>query len=418
MPAPDTRRYAAMTASSLAGRPPAGPMSLLREREFRAVWVAGGLNGVVRWLELLAVGVYVYQVTGSAFLVMLVSMLRILPLALTGAFMGAFAERLGRHRLYIGGVVGMVALCAAQAGLVLAGSIQVWHLAVGSLLSGIFWAMDLPVRRTLLCDIAGNERVAQAMSLDAATNNATRIAGPMLGGLLLELLGLDGVFVCSVVVYLATLVLVRRVQERGAPAAAGTRVLASLLEGLRIAARSRTIVGTLAITVIFNVFAFPVTSMVPVVGKDVLGLSAFPVGLLMSADGAGALVGAVLIAIYGRAPIFRRLYWGGCTLYLLMVLAFAAAPNFPLAGTALLVLGLGSAAFGSMQATLIYLAAPAEARSRLMGVLSVAVGSGPIGFLHVGWLADSLGAPAALAIMAVEGLIAMLLVLIWWPEVR
>jgi hypothetical protein len=93
--------------------------------------------------------------------------------------------------------------------------------------------------------------------------------------------------------------------------------------------------------------------------------------------------------------------------YLLSLIAFALAPEPVSAGTALLVTGLSGAAFSTLQATTVYLAAPVEMRSRIMGVLSVCIGTGPIGFVWLGWLADQIGAPYATALTGVVGLLAL-----------
>jgi MFS family permease len=102
--------------------------------------------------------------------------------------------------------------------------------------------------------------------------------------------------------------------------------------------------------------------------------------------------------------------------YLVMLIVFALVPSVPLAGTALLFTGVSNAAFSVMQATLIYLAAPAEMRSRLYGVLSVCIGVGPVGFLTLGLLADLIGAPWATAITGVAGLLALAVTRRWWRQ--
>ena len=107
----------------------------------------------------------------------------------------------------------------------------------------------------------------------------------------------------------------------------------------------------------------------------------------------------------------------GLVLYLLSALAFSHSPAALLSGTLLFVAGLGAAGFASMQAALVFLNTPESVRSRVMGVLSVCIGTAPVGFLHIGLLADWLGAPMAIAILSVEGLVAVALTCRWWPEV-
>jgi len=113
---------------------------------------------------------------------------------------------------------------------------------------------------------------------------------------------------------------------------------------------------------------------------------------------------------------YARLYIGSVASYLVLLIGFALVPNVPLAGTALLLTGFFNAGFSVMQATLIYLAAPAEMRSRMYGVLSVCIGVSPLGFLWLGLLADAIGASRATAITGLMGLAALLLTRRWWRQ--
>ena len=173
----------------------------------------------------------------------------------------------------------------------------------------------------------------------------------------------------------------------------------------------------MVITVIYNTFGWPFTSLIPVIGQDNLGLGPAGIGLLASMDGVGAFCGAVMIALYAKQRHFARLYIGGVAAYLLMLPIFALAPNPPLAGSVLLLTGLANSGFSIMQATLVYLAAPPEMRSRVFGVLSVCIGVGMIGFLHLGWLASMIGASWAIVTSGAEGLAALLLTRRWWRVV-
>ena len=132
-------------------------------------------------------------------------------------------------------------------------------------------------------------------------------------------------------------------------------------------------------------------------------------------DGIGAFLGAIAIAMCVRAPHFNRLYIGAVLSYLVLVVGFALAPDIGFAGSALLLTGLANSGFSVMQATLIYLAAPPEMRSRLYGVLSLCIGSGLVGFLHLGLMAELIGAPWATVLSAAEGLLVLAATWRWCP---
>jgi MFS family permease len=391
---------------------------LLGIADFRLLWAVGLVVFAVRWLEMLVVGVFVYQHTGSAFTVALMTLLRMLPMALFGAVIGALAERLERRRALVGVVVSMLTTAVCLAALAYAGRLAVWHLAVASFCNGVAWAADNPVRRVMIGEVVGHDRMGAAMSLDVGANNASRMLGPTIGGLLLAGVGISGALTVSVVCYAIALVAALRVGHRNSlfPGAAVGTVLARMVEGLLVVRRDRHLIAILTITVIYNLFGWPFTAMIPVIGQDNLHLGAKGIGILASMDGIGAFCGAIAIALWVRPVHYARLYIGGVVSYLVMLIVFALAPSVPLAGAALLFTGVSNAAFSVMQATLIYLAAPAEMRSRLYGVLSVCIGVGPIGFLTLGVLADAIGAPLATAMTGTLGLLALAATRRWWRQ--
>jgi hypothetical protein len=173
----------------------------------------------------------------------------------------------------------------------------------------------------------------------------------------------------------------------------------------------------LTITVIYNVFGWPFTSMIPVIGQDSLHLDASGIGLLASMDGIGAFISAAAIALLARPRHFTTLYVGAVLSYMTLIIGVAQAPTALLAGAALLSTGLANSGFSVMQATLIYLAAPAAMRSRLYGVLSLCIGSGLVGFVNIGLMAEWVGAPWATTISGIEGLVAMALTWRWWRDI-
>jgi MFS family permease len=398
---------------------PAGSRAwLFGEPDFRRLWVVGLVVFAVRWLEMLAVAVFAYQRTGSPFIVALLTMLRMLPMALFGAFVGAAADRLERRTALIIVVISMLLTSLILALLAWADELAVWHVALASFVTGIAWTTDNPVRRTMIGEVVGPERMSAAMSIDVGANNASRMLGPTLGGVLLATVGIGGAFAVSVACYIVAVIAAMRVRHRNIvrpPTAAS--VLERMIEGFMLVRRDRRLVGTLVITVIYNTFGWPFTSMIPVIGQDSLHLGAAAIGLLASMDGVGAFCGAIVIALFAKPAVFGRLYVGGVVVYLVMLPVFAVMPYPLLAGAVLLVTGLANAGFSIMQATLVYLSAPPEMRGRVFGVLSVCIGVGMIGFIHLGLLAGLIGAPWAIATIGIEGMLVLLITRRCWRAV-
>lgn len=394
--------------------------SLLRDPSFLRIWIAGGLVGTIRWLEVLAVGVYTYQITQSPFIVATMLFARMVPTMLLGAFAGALAERVSRRRLMMAGLAIMCLVSIVLAALAFSGRLAIWHIALGAVLSGVFWSGEFPVRRTMLGEVAGLGRLSAAMGLDSATNNFTRMLGPLLGGALLTTLGLEGAYAIGVLLYAAAFMNMATLtfDEGPAPDSESTGMLKSIDEGLAYIRTNRLIAGTLVVTIFVNLFGFSYVSMVPVIGEQKLALGPVAIGVLMSAEGFGALLGSLLVATWVRTRYYTIVYMLGSTLYLAMILAFSLSSLYTVAVLLLFTGGLGIAFFGSMQSTLIFFSAIPRMRTRVMGVLVACIGAGPIGVLHVGLLAEWIGAHHAVMIIAIEGLIAIAIAAIVWPELR
>ena len=373
----------------------------------------------MRWLELLAIGIFVFEVTGSALLVAVMTIARQLPLALFGTFIGPVAERTNRKHLLIVGFSLMTLSTGCMGVLASLGVIEIWHIAICVFINGSCWALDYPVRRTLIGEFAGAERLGTGISLDSATNNITRMIGPLAGGIVYGLVGLKGAFIVSGVAhFFCVLIAVTLVLDHSKTKAAFVPYLEMLKQGLNIVRGSRELIGIYLITIILNVFGFPYASMVPVLGRARYQVEPALIGLLSAAEGAGAFAGALFIAFVARPAWFKRLYLYGAILFVFLVFCLSFATQYWMAMSILLLAGLGMAGFGAMQSTLVLLLAPPEARSRLMGLLSVCIGCAPIGLFNLGLLADWFGAPTALTVVSSVGLILLAATVFFVPQVR
>ncbi len=433
-PAHDGIRTAARVVGAIAVSPREGGDRALQDSDRRAfykgilmrglfpadfwrLWSVGLISSTVRWLDTVVMGVFVYRETDSPFIVSMVTMLRLLPMGLFGAFLGAYVERFDR-RLMLAAMMALLAVTSgALATIAALGLLQVWHLAMGALINGFGWLTDNPLRRTMMGDSVGRERMATAMALDVVAQNVSRMIGPMLGGIVLVAAGIEGAFLLGAGLYLIAVGATLAVRGDLPSAVRAEPVLARVRDGIVAALADRRLAAILAVTIVYNIFGWPFTSMIPVIGRDELALGPEGIGLLTGIDGAGAFAGALLLA-WRLAPRWHAAtYVGGVALYQIGIVAFALSPGTIPAAAALLLTGLAGAAFATLQATLVYLAAPAEMRPRIMGVLSVCIGTGPLGFLWLGWLADQIGAPEATAVTGALGLVALIALRPLWRSI-
>lgn len=400
-----------------------GRFALFREPDFLRIWLAGGFGGTIRWLETLAIGLYTFHETGSPFLVTVMLFARTLPSMLFGAPIGALAARLDRKRLLVAGFAVLTAAGCVLFALAAAGRLELWHVAAGAALSGCGWAMDHPVRRTMLGDAVGNARLAVAMSLDMATIHATRALGPLVGGALLHWHGIAGVYAVAVVLNGASLLNAARLR-RPAPAgvsptaAAAAGFVRTLTEGLAYARANPIVLAVLTVTVIVNLFGFSYVSIAPVIGEEVLGLDPVGVGIMMATEGVGALLGSLGLATFVRPAWYRPVFTTGAAGFVGMVALFSLSTWFAASLPILLLSGLGVAGFAAMQGTLLMHGTPPAMRSRVMGLLSLAIGAAPFGILLVGALSEWLSPARALTTTALAGLTALGIAFAAWPVLR
>jgi MFS family permease len=248
------------------------PRSVFSEPDFLRLWTVGVSTFTVRWLETLAISVFVYHRTASEFAVALMMMWRVLPMALFGAFLGAWSDVIDRRRALLAILIASLATSLSIAALAFLEALEIWHLGVASFMNGIAWACDNPVRRTLLGQAVGPSRLGSAMAADVGSNNASRALGPSLGGVLMVATGIYGAFLGGALLYLvgvaAALGLSLRSNNQYGPA---TPVLTQLLNGWREIGRNDRFRGLLLITILFNVFGWPTVSLIPVISESVLG---------------------------------------------------------------------------------------------------------------------------------------------------
>lgn len=385
-----------------------------------SLWIIGALTSVTRWLELLATSIVALEMTGSALQVALLTLVRMAPLSLFGIPMGAIAERVDRRLLFTLALVVLVFCSMAIAVLDRQNDLQIWHLGVAAFLSGCLWVFDFAVRRPMIGESVQPASLGRAMGLDTISNNGTRMIGPLVGGTLLQVVGLDGAYVLAAVVYVMCVCVVLTLPEGDhLRPGSGRNMWNDVCHGFRAVSQQRILKAILAVTIVYNLFGFPVISMVPVIGHDHFALESAMVGVLASAEGAGALVGGIIIAagLGVSMASLRRWYFFGLAVNFLASLAFALLLSPHRAGLALFVSGMGAAGFSSMQTTLLVLNTPQSLRARVMGLLSVCIGTALIGFLIIGLLAHQFGPKIAVVVSSVCGLVSLVLIWSKWPEI-
>jgi MFS family permease len=338
---------------------------------------------------------------------------RQLPQLAFGAFAGAVSEAVNRKLIVMLALVVPAVVSTALATLATTGHLELWHVALGNLLSGTMWATEMSTRRRMVGEVAGPHRIVPAIALDSATNAATRMIGPLLGGLAFQWLGMKGAYTLTALVQFAgAFAMAGLVHPQVTQRLELRRIPRDIAEGFAFARGKRTILLVYGVTIVTNAFAFSYSGLVAPLGLGAFHVSPALVGLLAAAEPIGSLLGGTLLAAGLMRMDGRLLFAGGAAFFMVGLIVMALSPSYWLALAVLILGGFGTAGFSNMQTTLMLTEAPPNMRSRLMGIVTVCIGTGPLGVLMAGALARELGLREAVLLMAGLGLAATALLIL------
>ncbi|HJR50903.1 MAG TPA: MFS transporter, partial [Gemmatimonadales bacterium] len=281
-----------------AGAAPHAFAEILRDVSYRRLWLSGLFVNGARWMDLVLLGWLAFQLTDSPFMVAVAAFARSAPMMLLGPFAGLVADRMHRGRVLLFtqslGIVTGLALAA----LFFAGWGRFWPMVALQTLFGVLWALDFPARRTALYALVGSRRVATAVSLETVSMQVAKMVGPVLAGIGLARYGPAPCYAAVSVLYAVGLAVFIGLPARigGPDARDPASVVSSLGAGFREAWHEPAVRAVLIITVLMNVLFFPYQHMLPVFARDVLAVGPVALGILVAADGCGALIGALTIA--------------------------------------------------------------------------------------------------------------------------
>ena len=394
----------------------------LHNPQFRLLWPANFFSHISRWSQMTLLSWLVLDLTGSPWKVALVGACGFAPTLLLGAIGGLLADRVDRKRLLMTTQSMSLVVTTAMTVVLFTDQVEFWHAYIVIFASGTGQALDFPSRRSIVHDLMGRAGVTNAIAVDSIGMHTSRMVGPALAGLLITTVDVSGAYIAVSAFHVTTVTLTsllrlpeRRPQTELVRSQGYARNLA---EGFRYVAGQHTILAAVIVTVLMNLLLFPYQQMVPVIAKNVLDVGPGLMGLLIASEGFGALFGAVGIASAANITHHGRYFLGGSMVALVTVLVFAASSSYGLSLPILIVMGLGTSGFGTMQATIVILVAREDMRGRSLGVMSLAIGASPLGALLVGGLASAFGAVEAIAIMGSVGIVCVAAVGVLMPSLR
>ena len=382
------------------------------------MWASDALDNICRWMELLVLALLVLELKDSAWWVALVATMRWTPMLVFGMLSGYLADRANRWGVMVVTRGTNVLVTAGLLALVITDSIQAWHLLLGALALGVTFVFDMPSRHSFIYDLVGARHVVRAMSLEVLGVTIGLILGPLAGGIFVELVGFSSAYMFLLAAYILALLTISLVRSR-IPKSSPTAqpIWKSLGRTIRFSLENKVVLGVLTITLVFNIGSFSALQFYPVVAKDHLHVGPGLTGVLGSAVGVGLLIGAIIMTMVGAVRYHGRVFVAGSAINLLALLLFAVSPWYPLSFLILVMAGLGLTGFGTMQSTILLLAAEPERRGMAIGMMSLCIGIAPLGALQMGVIATVLNAQWAIGISAGAGLFLLLPIVLFTPLV-
>jgi MFS family permease len=372
-----------------------GPFRALRHPDFSRFAIGQTVSLVGTWMQTIAQGWLVLELTGSAFAVGLVTTLNTLPILLFTLYGGLVADRVDKRRFIFGLQTVMLLEASALAALTLSGHVTVGWVYALALVHGLATAFEVPARQAFLVELVPYDDLMSAAALNSTIYNLARVIGPSLAGIILAVSSAGVCFALNAASYLAVLVSLRRIVHRQLPRAATTKP--SIFTGVRFIAAQPLLKSLTLQMVMMSVFAVSFVPILPVFVREAHDTGASGYGALTSALGVGAASGAIIVGWLGRRVPRARMASTGSMILALALLLFSQLQSLTPGLFCLAVAGAAMATNGISTATSLQLAAPAHLRGQVMAVYSfVVLGLAPFGAFQAGWLAEHFGSPFAI----------------------
>ena len=394
----------------------------MNHRNFRLFFWGQLISVIGVWMQSTAQQWLVYRITGSQTSLGLVTFISFLPVLILSLFMGVIVDRLPRRRILVVTQSWFMIGALVLAALTWLDLVQYWHILVLSFALGFGNALDMPARQAFVTEMVDDDKndLLNAISLNSTLFNVARIIGPSIAGLVVAALGEAPAFAINGISYLAViaaLLLMKLSPATRKPTSKDT--FSQMREGFRYIGDEKNILWLVGMVAVFSLVGFGSLTLVPVFAKDILEIGVEGFGKLLTWQGIGALVGGILLILFGddfhkgRLILISRILLGPG----IIGLAFSRTPWL-----SMLVMGVLGYTFLTQLVitnTLIQTIVPDDLRGRVISTYTWALGGFyPLGSLMMGLLGDRLGAPTAGLISGIGCILAIILNLILYPEIH
>ncbi len=360
----------------------------LKSRNFRLYFGGMCISLIGTWIQQIAMSWLVYRLTGSIFLLAMVTFMSQIPILLVTPFVSVFVDRIDKRKILI--FTQSFSMCQALllALLTFSGSIAVWHILLLSLLLGCVNALDNPTRQAFYPGLVPQAHLGNAIALNSTVINGSRLIGPAIGGILIGMLGESWCFLLNGISYIGVIFALFLMKlPHSAPQNNRQNLLTDLAEGFTYVSSSIPLRALLLLMCVVSFFGLPLMTFFPAYVKDILGGDSTMLGYLLSCTGIGSLSAALLLAVRRSVPGLSKVISISAFLLglCLLQISFIATPWM----AAILCVFIGFTIIATVASinTLLQTLSDEDKRGRVMGYLAMAfTGITPLGSLALGAL--------------------------------
>jgi MFS family permease len=340
------------------------------------------------------------------------------PMSLFGIIIGTISERVSPI-LVIQTIYSLSNLITGiSILLVLTGNFNLVFAFVLAFTNGITWVVDLAVRRRVLVDYVNKSLLSSSLAMETLSNNATRLIGPLCAGAIYTYIGLEGIFILQLAMYIIALLLIIKFKKLKKHNINLSSLVSNrkelkphwahgLLKEILITGKNAynllSLRLVLIITLIFNIFGFPLVSLIPILGREKLILSEINIGILASSEGFGALIGALIIGNISPQKYLVPIFVTGTVGFFIGMFMFSLSPSLLLAFISLTFGGIFLSGFSTMQGALVYQAS-STSKGNNFGILATCIGTAPLGLINLSWIINLIPVEKAIQINVFFGL--------------
>jgi predicted MFS family arabinose efflux permease len=396
-------------------------IAALHHRDFRLFWFGNFLSNIGTWMQNVAQSWLVLQLApvNSAFWLGVIGFAASAPMLVFTILGGVIADRVDKRKLMYVTQGSMMVLAFLMWGLTYFHHINVRLIVLLAFANGLAMSLNTPAYQALVPQLIPRKDLTNAIALNSAQFNLSRVLGPTLGGFAMAAVGISGNFMLNALSFVAVLIALAQITYPPAYPAVEQGLWETMNEGFRYLFGRRDMSLLLTLTAVASVLGIPYVTFVPLFAKDILHLDERGFGLLMAAAGIGAFLGAATIAYVRDIKRRGRFVVGSGFAFYVFVILFAFAKNEVVSGIMLAGANYCMILMVATVNSLLQHLAADEMRGRVMSIYATAfLGFAPIGSLLAGSLADSFGAPNTIAVMAALALVLSMAIYSTQPVLR